>query len=207
MDRPPSPPQEEQQKRTWHDDIMAERNLRHDHSTYLDEPLQKYVMYEQRDDCLILGDASHVVTNGLVEKRFFAHATVVDSDPLVLDEYLLPNDDARFTKILSDFLDYTPKEDAFNFVYGKSVAFIPKDRMGEFLSRIHACLKKRGVLCAILAGEKDTFRPVHYSREEIEELFKKNKFLVRSIEEAERKSVGLINSGYVHEFIMVAVKD
>lgn len=209
MDRPPVNP--EKPKTAWHDAIMAERslgNIGHDHSTsYLNKPLDKYVMYEQRENCLVLGDASHVVTKGLVEKKFFEHAVVVDSDPLVLDDYLFGKDDGRFTKIMSDFMDYIPPEDTFNFVYGKSVAFIPKEKISEFLSRIYKCLKKQGIFCSVLVGEKDTFRQVHYTKKEIEDLYKESNLHILDLEERPaRKNIGLTSPGVVHEFVVVAKK-
>jgi hypothetical protein len=195
----------EKEKTPWHDAIMAERSLRATHSKYWKPTLENNLPMEKRKNCLVLGDASHIVTSSLVLDEGFEHATVVDGDPLVLDDFMMDSSDTRFTKIQSAFKDYSPAEQ-FDFIYGKSVAFIRKDEIVDFLKRIHESLTDEGVFVAVYAANGDSFRPIWYIKEGLENRYKEAGFTIKEIIENDNENPGLLNQGRVHNFVVVAGK-
>ncbi|MBP9782712.1 MAG: hypothetical protein KBC50_03215 [Candidatus Pacebacteria bacterium] len=103
--------------------------------------------------------------------------------------------------------DSTPK-DSFDFIYGKSIAFVPRGDIEVFLQRLRESLKQNGLLCAVFSGEGDTWRPYAYSREELEELFVKSGFLLtnyKAIQEARDALDGKV--GTAHELLILARRD
>jgi hypothetical protein len=201
-----SPEQKKEKISWWHDAIQEERKIGYDHVNYFEIPLNKFVPLEKRDNALVLGDASQLVTESLVKKHGFKHATVVDGDPLVLDEYKLKNDDEHFTKIKSNFSDYIPPENTFNFIYGKSIAFTPKEDLSNLLNNLYSSLASEGFFIAVCGAEGDTFRKEHYTKEELDELYKKAGFKVLFIKESSKEVTGLTEPGLVHDIKIAAKK-
>ena len=172
----------------WHEAIMAERTNNNTHLKFFEYPIDSFLSVEERKSALVLGDASHVVASTLVNEMKFRQATVIDADPLVLDDYLMPTNDQRYTKVLSTFSDYNPPEDSFDFIYGKSIAFVPRKDIENFLLRLRNSLKQSGLFCAVFTGEADSWRPYPYTREELEDLFVKTGFLLINYQDRERNS-------------------
>jgi hypothetical protein len=203
---PVAPLEARQEKNKWHAAIQAEREKNNTHTRYFEFPVDAFLSVDERNNALVLGDASHVVTSTLVNSMKFEHATVIDGDPLVLDDYLMPENDKRYTKVHSIFSDYMPPEDSFDFIYGKSIAFTPRQDIETVLRRLRNSLKKSGLFCAVFTGEGDSWRPYPYTREELEDLFVKTGFLLINYQDRERKSNNLVGDsvGTAHELLILA---
>jgi hypothetical protein len=159
-----------------------------------------------RNFCLILGDASHVVTESLVNRFGFKHATVVDNDPLVLDDYKIEKEDKRFEKVKSDFSFYNFPINKFEFVYGKSIAFVSKENIKRFLHDLNLSLKENGLFVSVFAMEGDSFRKVFYTKDELERLFSETGFTILDMQEAEGETKGLLMPGQIHTVCISAIK-
>ena len=192
----------------WHKAIIAEREQWNTHLNVFKSSVESFLGSQERGNALVLGDASHVATSTLVNELKFERATTIDGDPLVLDDYLMPVGDERYTKVLSTFSEYTPPKDSFDFIYGKSIAFVPRGDIEVFLKRLRESLKQSGLLCAVFTGEGDTWRPYAYTREELEGLLVKSGFLLIDYTTKKVTTPALLGgTGTAHELFVLARRD
>ncbi len=166
-------------------------------------------MYEgERNNALILGDASLVQAEYLIEKERFGHVVDVDLSPTLLDDEIVRKDDSRLERIVLPFDQYDPSTEKFDLIYGKSIAFNPKETIQEVLKRLSEALSDEGMIFAIWAGEGDSFRKgIAYSSEEIKNLYDQSDLEILKMKEFNRSDAGLIRPGTVHEFKVLARKN
>ncbi len=152
----------------WAELVRRERELGEVHQRML---LALQYVKGERDAALVLGDASKVQAKYLLEQAGFGLVTDVDISPSLEDNEVVPLSEERLRRIVSPFDGYVPPEESFNFIYGKSLAFNPKETTSDVLLRMRDALTGDGVFSAAWAGEYDEFRSKHYSQEELEQLY------------------------------------
>ncbi len=152
----------------WVELVRRERELGEVHERML---LALQYVKGERDAALVLGDASKVQAKYLLEQAGFGLVTDVDISPSLGDDEVVPLSEERLKRIVSPFDGYMPPEESFNFIYGKSLAFNPKETTPEVLLRMQLALTEGGIFSAAWAGEYDEFRSKHYSQEELEQLY------------------------------------
>lgn len=129
----------------WKNAILKEREVwKVDPKSLLAFAITKYL--EKFDNALILGDACQVESQYLGEIVGFAHIDNVDSSPLVMDHYY---NSEKMTPILSSFEALQIPENTYDFVHGKSVTFIEKNKLTEFLEKVKQGLRIGGIFSSI----------------------------------------------------------
>lgn len=189
----------------WRPAILSERQKGETYKSML--RALKYVG-EVRDRALVLGDASLIQSKYLVEGAGFKHVVDVDSSPSIMDDDVISKDDTRVERIVQTFDGIVVDENSFDFIYGKSIAFNPKESIQSLLARLASSLKDGAVFCAVWAGEGDDFREEHYSEEELRELYSKNDLEIVLFEDGGlKKSEGLLGSIKMgHQILIIAKK-
>jgi SAM-dependent methyltransferase len=160
----------------WREAILVER--KHLHM----EKMLKHILdsYEgERKNALVLGDASLVQSLLLLEKQKFEHIVDVDSSPSLMDDDIISINDPRLERVLSDFDKYDLPVDSFDLVYGKSIAFNPKETTPLLLEKISQSLKESGLFYATWAGEGDSFREgIYYSFDELKRMYENSNLAI-----------------------------
>lgn len=190
----------------WREAILKERENGKIHPYMLFG--LKHVKNTAESNALVLGDASLIQCRYLLEISHFNHVTDVDLSPTLLDDGVLSQlTESKITRTVSRFDTYDFPLQAFDFIYGKSIAFNPKETLGTLLSKISDSLTDHGIFCAVYGLESDSFRPKQYTREEILNLYNKNKLEILEAEvEGPVPIPGLINPGTRHQITIVARK-
>ncbi len=186
---------------SWRDAILAERQLNHVH-TVMHEGLAH--LHGERNRALILGDASLVQAKHLSEVEHFPEVVVVDASPTLMDAGA-GIDDNKITRVMSNFDRYDLPQSSFDFIYGKSIGFNPKRTVPPLLKKIHAGLRDEGVFVAVWAGHQDTYRPVHYTDDEVRILYARAQLEIIYLEIGEPvQNSGLITAGTTHSITVFA---
>lgn len=144
------PPNKEKHLR-WKNAILNERKTEILPGSFIYYVTKKYVT--NFDQALVFGDACQVNSKFLGENAEFKHIDNVDSSPLILDHYY---DSNKMNPILSSFENFQIQENTYDLIYGKSITFIEKDKLPEFLREISAGLKQDGVFSAVWHLPKNT---------------------------------------------------
>lgn len=187
----------------WRKAILSERS-RGAHEQMI-KGLEQYK--GSRNHALTLGDASLVQANYLLTKAGFNMVTDVDSSPTLLDEEVIsPNDRAKLKKVLSTFTDFEYPESEYDFIYGKSIAFTPKQEAAHVLKNISKSLKPGGIFSAVWAMDGDSFRKEFYTKQELESLYEETSLDIITFEEESRMTEGLVTPGKVHAALLIAKK-
>jgi len=184
----------------WRPAILAEREKNKIHH-YLITALQ---FVKEKDSALILGDASLIQTKYLIEEAGFKQVIDVDSSPSILDNGILTdNQDGFVTRIISTFEEYNPPINSFDFVYGKSIAFVKKSDLEKVLNQICLSLKQNGIFSAVWGLSGDSFRP-KLDQQTLERIYNNAGFEIikKDFEQAEKR--GLITMGTVHTIHIIA---
>ena len=189
----------------WREAILAERR-RGGQEPMLVKALDNYG--GKRENALILGDASLVQSNYLLEEQNFGHVVDVDSSPTLLDDVIVKKDDPRLERVLKTFDEYDPSSEKFDLIYGKSIAFNPKATIGKLLENLSNALNDGGIFYAVFAGDGDIYRHgIFYSQKEIEELYAITNLEILEIEEIKEHVSGLLGRpGQAHRFEVLAKK-
>lgn len=184
----------------WRQAILEERK-----HIYLD-PLLEQVLenYEgSKDTALVLGDAS-LVQSSLLCKKGFKHIVDVDSSPSLMDDDIVSITDHRVERVLSEFDQYHPKG-SFDLIYGKSIAFNPKETTPKLLQTLSEALTENGILYAVWGGEGDSFREnIVYSLEELERLYAEANLKITRKVVRDNNISGLLELGRAHTIKIVA---
>jgi hypothetical protein len=190
----------------WRKAILKERENAHIQPLLM--ATVKKINPNQRHSALVLGDASLVYVKYLLDIARFKHVVDVDASPSLMDDEFGLGADIRLKRVQSPFDKYQPAAgELFDLVYGKSIAFNPKDTIVELLKTIKAVLTTQGVFAAEFAGEKDTFRKIHYTNEELHKLFTDAGFGDIQIKELLPKNItGLVREGVTHTFRVLTKK-
>lgn len=182
----------------WAELVRKERELGEVHERML---LALQYVQGKRDAALVLGDASKVQVKYLLGEAGFGVVTDVDISPSLVDDEVVPLSEARLKRIVSPFDGYIPSEESFNFIYGKSLAFNPKDTTSDVLLRMRGALTGDGVFSAAWAGEYDEFRSKHYSQEELEQLYAQSGLHILHMDNRTPREVQGLNSTRVAHLI------
>lgn len=154
----------------WRSAILKEREYPDKREAMLQEILLEYK--GERDNALILGDASLVQSNFLLNEEGFEKVTNVDSSPSLMDDDIIKISDQRLERVLKQFDTYEPPANTFNLIYGKSIAFNSKETTNEVLQKLAISLKEDGVFYAIWGMDGDSYREgISYSEEELRNLY------------------------------------
>jgi hypothetical protein len=188
----------------WRPAILAERKYNYVHSVMIDS-VERYIPV--RKNALLLGDASLIQSKYLLDIGKFSHVTNVDCSPTLLDDEIISLSDKRLERVVETFDQYDFSSRTFNFVYGKSIAFNPKPTVFSLVAQIEQSLDTDGIFAAVWAGSADTFRPIHYSKEELLHLYKSNNLEIISFTDQPAARVkGLLDEGIAHNLQIVARK-
>lgn len=189
----------------WRKAILSERE-RKGYEPMLEKALGEYA--GERENALILGDASLVQADFLLEQHNFAHVVDVDSSPTLLDDVIVKRDDTRLERVVSTFDEYDFSEKEFDLVYGKSIAFNPKETVEALLKNITSTLTEKGIFYAVWAGEKDSYRHgIFYTLDEIQDLYSEVGLEIMEMNESSNPVPGLLGrAGTKHEFKTLAKK-
>jgi len=153
----------------------------------------------QKNAALILGDASLVQSKYLLDTAGFARVVDVDSSPTLLDDDIISLDDTRLTRVLLPFDQYEFPVNTFDFVYGKSIAFNPKETIKTVLKNIFDSLNNGGIYAGEYAAEGDSFRNVFYTEEELNQLHMEAGFkIIAIIHPPSIETEGLVRPGTAH---------
>ena len=193
----------EQKKDEWRDAILKERENK-SIDPFLKEILLSYK--GERKNALLLGDASLVQSNWFLNDQGFEHVVDVDSSPSLLDDEIVPLSDTRLERVMTTFDLYDSKGQEFDCIYGKSIAFNPKELTPNLLKDLSRTLTNDGVFYAVWAGAGDSYRQgISYTEEEIESLYKDAGFEILKKEEIEEQVKGLMGrEGRAHYYKIFA---
>ena len=158
------------------------------------------------DNALILGDACQVESKFLGEAAGFTHIDNVDSSPLVMDHYY---DSDKMTPILSSFEALEIPENMYDFIHGKSVTFIEKDKVAEFLEKIKNGLKADGAFSSLWHLERNSvMTESNWEKPILKKIFQDSGFEIIYEKEIEGDSVNLYNEkSHRHEWGIVMKKE
>lgn len=187
----------------WVELVRKERELGEVHERML---LALQYVQGKRDAALVLGDASKIQAKYLLEQADFGSVIDVDISPSLVDDEVIPLSEGRLKRIVSPFDGYMPPEESFNFIYGKSLAFNPKETTPEVLLRMHVALTEGGIFSAAWAGEHDEFRSKHYSQEELEQLYSQSGLRILHMDNRTPREVQGLSSTRVAHLIDIIAK-
>jgi SAM-dependent methyltransferase len=183
----------------WRLSILAERGREPAH-TIMKKAL--LLLERPKNDALILGDASLIQSRHLIEEAGFKSVVDVDISPSLLDDFY---EHERLKKELSAFERYEPPQASFDFIYGKSISFYPKENIPEYLKQLKASLRDNGVFAAEWARQEDTFSRQRYALEEIDAMYEASGFeIVEMITGPPRDVKGLVVPGVGHTVRVIA---
>lgn len=189
----------------WRKAILKEREIARISKT-LKSALSKYE--GDHKNALILGDASLVQSRFFLEEEKFEHVVNVDSSPSIMDNEIVSIQDQRLERFQKEFDEYDFDQKKFDFVYGKSIAFNPKETVEDLLKNIAASLNEKGMFYALYGGEGDSYRDgISYTWDEIQKLYNDNHLQIVDYKEVDREVEGILNrQGRQHEFRVTAIK-
>ena len=189
----------------WREAILAERKYS-GHEPMLVNALNDYG--GKRDNALILGDASLVQAEYLLEKKNFIHIIDVDVSPTLLDDEIIQKDDTRLERIVLPFDQYDPSGEKFDLIYGKSIAFNPKETIQKVLQGLSESLNEEGIFFATWGAEGDSYRHgIFYSLEEINNLYSNANLEIIENRETDKPVRGLLgHPARAHRFDVLAKK-
>lgn len=166
--------------------------------------VKKYV--KNFDNALILGDACQVNSKFLGDDAGFAHIDNVDSSPLVQDHYY---DSEKMNAILSSFEAFKIPENSYDLIHGKSITFIEKDKLTEFLTQVKNGLKAGGIFSSIWNLPRSTIMPeANWDKTELEQMLKKTELEFIYEKEIEEDTVSLLNrKSHRHEWGIIMRKN
>jgi hypothetical protein len=160
-----------------------------------------------KNKCLLLGDASLVQSKYLLEVANFDQVINVDSSPTLLDNgYITSN--KKLKTVCRQFINYDFEDRFFNFIYGKSIAFNPKNTIFELMKKIQESLTLNGIFAAVWAAQWDDFRKIHYTNDELLEMYRLSNFEIIDFKENHPTKVnGLLRvEGFQHDISIIAKK-
>ena len=155
-------------KDEWNGAIIGERSRK------VQNLIPKALVYvtEIREEALVLGDACKINSKYLIESAGFKHVSVVDYNPLLIDNEILSNEDPRFSSYLMTFDECDFEAHKFDYIHGKSIGFNPRETVSDLLNKIAHWLKPDGIFSAEWALIDDAFRPVIYTYNELIDLYR-----------------------------------
>lgn len=172
--------------------VIVERRLNQVHKILRNTV--SHINPARRNAALILGDASLVQSRFLLSDAGFRKVVNVDADHHLLDNEVVSITDSRLLRILSRFDRFDPSQFSFDLIYGKSIAFNPKETIVSVLSGLWQSLSINGIYAGVFALHDDEFRPIEvlYTLKEIKMVHESAGMELYSLNEhAPRQLIGL----------------
>lgn len=165
---------------------------------------KKYV--RDFDNALILGDACQVNSKFLGDDAGFAHIDNVDSSPLVQDHYY---DSEKMNPILSSFEAFKIPENSYNLIHGKSITFLEKEKLTEFLNQVKNGLKTGGIFSSIWNLSRSTIMSeANWDKIKLEQTLKETKLELVYEKEIEEDTMDLLGKkSHRHEWAVIMRKN
>lgn len=196
---------QEKEPNPWDKAILAEReHYKDEHIKRLRPVIDRL---PEKNSFLILGDACKKTSYDFLHSEGFKHGVNVDQSELIHDNEVLRNDDQRIQLICDTFEDADLPPEKFDFIYGKSIAFVSKEDMPLLFAKLFDHLQDHGSFVGVFGMENDSIRKIWWTMEEIRNLAKSTGFNIVNVVEYNKEGESLLQKpSQFHTCIFLARK-